>query len=336
MHNESAVRKPQRSYANGLALVCLAFIAILYVLSDYGPGAIIADPRLQIFKTVFVSIILETMPFLWIGVFLSAILHVYVPDRLIQRMIPRNPILGIIAASVLGIVFPLCECGIVPAIRRLINKGMPVYAASTFILVGPILNPLVFWSTFTAFRGRPEIAYGRMGLAFIVALIVGLIVYRFVRSNPLRVRENRDHEHDHSHENNKLAAVMGHAINEFFDMGKYIVFGAMIVGLLQTFVSQTDLASLGQASGSANALMMGLGFILSLCSTSDAFVAQSFVTSFSGGALIAFMVFGPMINLKGVLMMSAVFKTKFVALLVSLVVILVYAGTFVLDYVFLK
>ncbi|MCD9026506.1 permease [Cohnella sp. NL03-T5] len=315
----------------------------MYFLSNHAPATILNNPKLQIFKTIFLSIIMETMPFLWIGVFISALLHVFVSDQAMKKMIPKNPVLGILTASVLGIVFPLCECGMVPAIRRLINKGMPLYVATTFILVGPILNPIVFWSTFTAFRGRPEIAYGRMGLAFAVALAVGLIIYRFVHTNQLRVQvhahghsavNQHDHEH-HSHEN-KLVAVMGHAISEFFDMGKFIVFGAFLVGMLQTFVSQDNLVSLGQGQGSANALMMGLGFILSLCSTSDAFVAQSFVTTFSTGSLIAFMVFGPMMNLKGLLMMSAVFKTRFVLLLSALVVVLVYAGTLLLQYFFLK
>ncbi|WP_239614943.1 permease [Cohnella mopanensis] len=328
--------KPRKSYTNLFAIVCLAFIAAMYILSNYAPGTILDSPNLLIFKTVFVSIVLETMPFLWIGVFTSALLHVFVSDRLMKRMIPKNPILGIIAASVLGIIFPLCECGMVPAIRRLINKGMPLYVAITFILVGPIVNPIVFWSTLTAFRGRPEIAYARMGLAFAVALIVGLIIYRFVRANQMRVQEpSHSHEHDH-HRDNKLVTVMGHAISEFFDMGKFIIFGAFLVGLLQTFVSQADLVALGQGQGSANALMMGLGFILSLCSTSDAFVAQSFVTTFTPGSLVAFMVFGPMLNLKGVLMMSAVFRTKFVIMLSAFVIVLVYVGTLALDYTFLK
>ncbi|OPA73994.1 hypothetical protein BVG16_26085 [Paenibacillus selenitireducens] len=338
-------------HTNALAFVSLILIFILYAFSNYAPGTLLSNPKLQIFKTMFISIVLEAMPFILIGVIVSALIQVFVSDETVQRMIPKNPVLGIITASVLGIIFPICECGIVPAIRKLIKKGMPLHAATTFILVGPVLNPIVFWSTFTAFRTRPEITYTRMGLAFIVALIVGLFVYRFVRTDQLKVKDtsssevhqhHHDHHHHHQHHydapkeralfSNKCIEVMGHVVSEFFDMGKYLVFGSLLVALLQTFVANESLVHLGSSQTSANLLMMGLAFVLSLCSTSDAFVAQSFLPVFPTGSLIAFMVFGPMINLKGILMMLAVFRAKFVALLAIFVFVLVLSGSFLAEW----
>ncbi|MFF2907190.1 permease [Paenibacillus sp. NPDC057934] len=330
----------------GLSLVTML---ILYFFSTQEPGALLQNAKLQLFKMMFVSIIIEAMPFILIGVIISALLEVFVSEGTIKRMIPRNPVLGIITASVIGIIFPICECGMVPAVRRLIQKGMPLYVATTFIAVGPILNPIVFWSTFTAFRNRPELAFSRMGLAFLVALVMGLIVYRFVHPDQLRhsnATSHGGHEH-HVHAEGKttvarpsfrtrMMEVMHHSISEFFDMGKYLMFGALLVSLLQTFVPKESLAALGHGQGSANLLMMGLGFVLSLCSTSDAFVAQSFTTSFSGGALVAFMVLGPMLNLKGVLMMTAVFKSRFVVVYSVMVIIFVYAGTWLLEKLLLQ
>jgi uncharacterized membrane protein YraQ (UPF0718 family) len=219
---------------------------------------------------------------------------------------------------------------------------MPLYVAVTFILVGPILNPIVFLSTLTAFRNQPTVAYYRMGLAFVVALIVGLIVFQFVKSNQLReqvARPNENPHHHHDHKNNhashartnKFIEIVGHAVSEFFDMGKYLVFGSIIVALLQIIVSQNSLIELGKSGSMSNVLMMGLGFILSLCSTSDAFVAQSLQTIFTKSSLIGFMVFGPMINIKGILMMLAVFRSRFVLLLSTIVFIFVFIGTLVLQ-----
>ncbi|RKP53997.1 permease [Cohnella endophytica] len=357
MANTATEKKPNNWNSNTIAGLGLALILLLYFFSANAPGTILNNPKLQIFKSVFISIILEAMPFILIGVFISALIQVFVSDQMIQRVIPKNPILGIITASVLGIIFPLCECGMVPAIRKLIKKGMPLYAATTFILVGPILNPVVFLSTLTAFRSRPEIAYARMGLAFAVALVIGLIVYRFVNKDQLKGNSNpsvqahshshhhsEPHEHVHVHGHNdhrhprpnKIVELMGHTVSEFFDMGKYLIFGSVLVGLLQTFVAQSSLVALGQGQGSSNLIMMGLGFILSLCSTSDAFVAQSFMTTFSKGSLVAFMVFGPMLNLKGLLMMLAVFKTRFVVLMSILVFVFVYVGTIILEMTLFK
>ena len=115
-------------------------------------------------------------------------------------------------------------------------------------------------------------------------------------------------------------------------MGKYLVFGSILVGLLQTVVSQNALLAIGKGEVSSNLLMMGLGFILSLCSTSDAFVAQSFAGTFSQSSLVVFMVFGPMVNLKGILMMSAVFKPKFVVVLSALVFFFVIIGALLLEW----
>ncbi|WP_257131655.1 permease [Bacillus sp. AFS017336] len=334
-------RKPASSNRHFLIIISLIIVFLLYLSSTSGLSSVFSTAKLQVFKMVFISIIIEALPFVLIGVFVSAILQVFVTDQMVQRFIPKNPFLGIIAASVLGIIFPICECGMVPAIRKLIKKGMPLYVAVTFILVGPILNPIVFLSTLTAFRNQPVVAYYRMGLAFIVALIVGLIVFQFVKSNQLRdqvdqTKENH-HHHDHQHDpaslpvKNKFIEVMGHAVSEFFDMGKYLVFGSIIVALLQIIVSQNSLIELGNSGPAANILMMGLGFILSLCSTSDAFVAQSLQTIFTKSSLIGFMVFGPMINIKGILMMLAVFKSRFVLLLCTLVFIFVLIGTLVLQ-----
>ncbi|MGG2025730.1 permease [Gottfriedia sp. S16(2024)] len=331
-------QSPVNSNRHFLIIICLLFVFLLYISSTTGLSSVFSTTKLQVFKMIFISIIIEALPFILIGVFVSAILQVFVTDQMVQRFIPKNPLLGIIAASVLGIIFPICECGMVPAIRKLIKKGMPLYVAVTFILVGPILNPIVFLSTLTAFRNQPTVAYYRMGLAFVVALIVGLIVFQFVKSNQLREQVDQtkqDHlHHDNKHNtapNNKFIAIFGHAVNEFFDMGKYLVFGSIIVALLQIIISQSSLIELGKSGPSANFLMMGLGFILSLCSTSDAFVAQSLQTIFTKSSLVGFMVFGPMINIKGILMMLAVFRSRFVLLLSTLVFIFVFIGTLVLQ-----
>ncbi|KQL40256.1 hypothetical protein AN960_07235 [Bacillus sp. FJAT-25509] len=331
-------QSPVNSNRHFLIIICLLFVFLLYISSTTGLSSVFSTTKLQVFKMIFISIIIEALPFILIGVFVSAILQVFVTDQMVQRFIPKNPLLGIIAASVLGIIFPICECGMVPAIRKLIKKGMPLYVAVTFILVGPILNPIVFLSTLTAFRNQPTVAYYRMGLAFVVALIVGLIVFQFVKSNQLREQVDQTkhdhHHHDNKHNtapNNKFIAIVGHAVNEFFDMGKYLVFGSIIVALLQIIISQSSLIELGKSGPSANFLMMGLGFILSLCSTSDAFVAQSLQTIFTKSSLVGFMVFGPMINIKGILMMLAVFRSRFVLLLSTLVFIFVFIGTLVLQ-----
>ncbi len=313
--------------------------------------------HLQSFKIMFISIVLEAFPFILLGVVVSALLQTFVSEQTIQRLVPKNPILGILYACVIGILFPICECGMIPVMRRLLRKGMPLYIAVVFIVAGPILNPIVFASTFMAFRSRPDIAYSRMGLAFASAVMIGLIVYRFVRRNPLRSAIEAEHAHSHSehqhnhhehqhiqrhadHQHNlvehqhvqqhvehehvhrhggKLQTIMTHASEEFFEMGKYLIFGAMLAALVQTTMSRDWLVSVGTGEWSSHLFMMGFAYLISLCSTSDAFVASSFASTFSTGSILSFLVFGPMLDFKATIMLGAIFRARFVAVLSGLI-----------------
>ncbi|WP_394297923.1 permease [Gordoniibacillus kamchatkensis] len=341
---------------NVVIAACLVLLFLIVTSKSPPDFSFLTGDAMQNFKTLFLSIILEALPFVLLGVAVSAVLQSFVSERTIQRLIPRSPILGVLFACLMGIIFPLCECGMIPVVRRLMRKGMPVYIAVVFILVGPILNPVVYASTYMAFRTRPEMAYARMGLAFAIALIVGLLLARVLRGAGVvrggalpahadshghgaehvhthghdhggaqahhhrSVHEHEhahphehehahghDHDHDHAH-GGKLSSLLSHASEEFFEMGKYLIFGAMLTALIQTFVAREALVSIGQGPVVSNLFMMGFAYVLSLCSTSDAFVASSFATTFSAGSLLAFLVFGPMFDIKSTLMLLSVSK----------------------------
>ncbi|WP_166238268.1 permease [Paenibacillus turpanensis] len=297
-----------------------------------------SSDTLQNFKALFFGIVLEAFPFLLLGVLLSSLLQVFIKEDTIRKLMPRHPVIAVMISGLLGLLLPICECGAIPVVRRLIQKGMPVYAAMTFVLAGPVVNPVVFASTFMAFRSQPEMAYSRIGLAFAAAVAVGLLLYRFVRTSPLRGagRFQMAHGHDHHHgtsaqpfvaagraPENRFFTALGHASDEFFEMGKYLLFGALITALIQVGISREWLVSLGQSGLQSHLFMMGFAYLLSLCSTSDAFVAVSFAGTFSAGSLLTFLVFGPMIDLKGTIMLLSAFRTKFVILVSGLTAIIV-------------
>jgi Predicted permeases len=291
--------------------------------------------KLQTFKIIFISIILEALPFLLIGVLVSAILQAFVSDKLIGKLTPKHPIAGSLFGSLLGIVLPLCECGMIPIVRRLIRKGLPPYIGLTYIVAGPILNPVVVGATFAAFRTNRELAYSRFYLAFLVSFGLGLLLYYFMKSNPMKAEANRHHLHHHDHHHgstggsfmHKLAHTPGHAAEEFFDMGKFLLFGAFITAVLQSVISRSAIAAVADHDYGSQLFMMGLAYLLSLCSTSDAFVAASFNSLFPSTALLAFLVFGPMVDLKSTLMLLSVFRRKFVLAFILLLFALVWIGS---------
>jgi uncharacterized membrane protein YraQ (UPF0718 family) len=341
-------------------LVCAALLAQIFFVRDLSAWSF-DSARLQSFKIIFLSIILEALPFLLVGVLVSALLQAFVSDKLIQKITPRNPIAGVLFGSLLGIILPLCECGMIPIVRRLIRKGLPAYIGIIYIVAGPIINPIVFGATFAAFRTNRDLAYSRFYLAFLVSVSLGLILYAFMKQNPLKPEPisrqathlHQHHGHDHGHQEHKhehsqhvhlhehtneggilkkISDTPGHAAEEFFDMGKYLILGSLITALLQSFVSRASFASVADHELLSHIFMMGFAYALSLCSTSDAFVASSFNNMFPPAALLSFLVFGPMLDLKNTLMMLAVFRKKFVLKFSVLIAALVLVGSLLFDH----
>jgi len=315
-----------------IGLLCLLFIGgVLPRLSALNGAELMT--YMTVFKSMFISILLEALPFLLLGIFVSSIMQVVIPEAWIQKIIPKHPVLGVLVASFLGMLFPVCECGLIPVVRRLMAKGMPLYAGVTFILAGPIVNLVVISATFTAFRGRNEFVYSRVGLAILVSCIVGLIVYSFIRKDPRKLSGTNEFAQSSvqslsgNNKRNAIHQILRHSSDEFFDMGKYLILGAFITGLIQTLVPRAELIAIGQGEYTSHFFMLGFAYILSLCSTSDAFVASSFLTTFSASSLLTFLVFGPMIDFKGTLMLCSVFRLKFVIFLIVAVAIVVLGGS---------
>jgi len=272
-------------------------------------------------NTIFISILIEALPFILLGVIISGIIQIFVTDEMMAKAIPKNKFGAIVLASVIGALFPACECGIVPITRRLMAKGVPLYAAIPFMLTGPIINPVVLFATFVAFGNDWKIMIERGVVAFLVSLIVGLIL-----AVQFKTPQVKSEIHLHSAPkkmSEKIGEALKHTIDEFFSVGKFVIIGGLIAAAMQTYVKTSTLMALGHGAVSSNVVMMGLSYILSLCSSADAFIASSFRSTFNDSAIIAFLVFGPMFDIKNTLMMLSQFKTKFVFSLFAYVFILV-------------
>ncbi|OLQ46034.1 hypothetical protein BHT94_13005 [Bacillus licheniformis] len=279
-------------------------------------------------NSIFISILIEAIPFILIGVILSGIIQMFVSEEMIARIMPKNRFHAVLFGALAGVLFPACECGIIPITRRLLLKGVPLHAGVAFMLTAPIINPIVLFSTFIAFGNRWSVVFYRGGLALAVSVIIGIILsYQFKDSQLLKPDEPGHHHHHHHTLLQKLGGTLRHAIDEFFSVGKYLIIGAFIAAAMQTYVKTSTLLAIGQNDVSSSLVMMGLAFVLSLCSEVDAFIASSFSSTFSLGSLIAFLVFGAMVDIKNLLMMLAAFKKRFVFLLITYIVVLVLAGS---------
>jgi uncharacterized protein len=310
----------------GLTLVVLAVS-----LRELDFGSV---PGLQNFLLVFSSLLIEAVPFILLGAVVSAAIEVLIPARFFERLAGLPGPLQLPASALAGVAFPVCECGSVPVARRLAAKGLSPAAAVTFMLAAPILNPVVLASTAIAYRGRDTMwlmVGGRAVLGMLAAMAVGWVVAGRKDASILRETPLADDEHEHDQP--RAAAFFSHLSGDFVFMARFLIMGAAVAASLQTFVPQTVLGSVADAPVVALLSMMGLAFVLSLCSESDAFVAASFV-QFGPGAQLAFLVFGPMVDTKLGFLYSATFARWFLPVVIVVVGGVTLVGTLWIEVLF--
>jgi uncharacterized protein len=285
------------------------------------------DSLLQL-NTIFLSILIEAFPFVLIGVLIAGFIQIFVTEDHIRRLIPKNRFLAVTMSCLVGSAFPACECGIVPIVRRLISKGVPIHAGIGFLLTGPLINPIVILSTYMAFGNDMKMAGLRMGVGFVVAFIITLIISFLFKSNQLKHSvADFTSSTDHTKKEpfiHRVEGMMKHSIDEFFDVGKYLILGAFIAAFVQTYVSAKSLLLFGEGLVGSTTVMMGLAYFLSLCSEADAFIGASFRNLFPTSSILAFLVYGPMIDLKNTIMLLSVFRAKFVFILLILITMIVF------------
>jgi uncharacterized membrane protein YraQ (UPF0718 family) len=302
-----------------------------------------APSRMGDILMAFLSIVFEGAPYILIGTVFSGIIDAFLPAKLLDRVLPKSKVLATLIAGFLGLVFPVCECAVVPVIRRLVQKGLPLSCAVTYMLSAPIMNPIVAISTLTAFKefqglswataGNATMTIARLSLGYLVAVIVGLVVMRFKPGQVLRasiankIANAATAADDHVHApaagfNGKLVHAMRSSMRDFLDTAMYFAIGVAITSVFNTQINQGLLNTVAGNDWLAIPSLMGLAIVLSLCSTSDAFIAAP-MTAFSMAAKLAFLVFGPMMDIKLLFMYSSVFQRKVVvSLLIGLFILI--------------
>jgi uncharacterized protein len=311
-----------------VALIFIGLVlVVIIVLAVSGTGQS-AESIISIFSTRFLGIFIEAVPFLLFGSLVSGMIDSFLTVEDITRFVPRNPILATIAGVFLGFAFPVCECGVVPVVRRLFNKGLPMWVGITFLLAAPVMNPIVLVSTYVAFGFGP-VLIGRVVFTIIVAIGAGLVFALGARpQDVLRPRSlmpirGGSGEMPLPVVSRKpllagLSATLRSANNEFFEMGRYLIIGSLLAATMQTLIAPDVLITLGKGPVISVLMMQAMAFVLSVCSTVDAFLALSFIGTFTTGSIITFLTFGPMVDIKSTLMFMGVFQKRTVLYLVLL------------------
>ncbi|MDG4772325.1 permease [Solwaraspora sp. WMMD792] len=307
----------------------LAFLLIGLVIFREPLANLISDPRLQTWTTVFVSVMVQAMPFLVFGVVLSAVIAVFVPRSFWAKALPKHPALAVPVASAAGVVLPGCECGSVPIAGSLIRRGVTPAAALAFLLAAPAINPIVLVATAVAFPNNPEMVVGRGVASLLVAVVMGWLWLRLGRTDWIRLPHRPDLD-DLSRARAFWAAVR----HDIMHAGGFLVIGAMAAASINVLVPERWLQTLADNPVLSILALAVLAVLLSICSEADAFVAAS-LSQFSLTSRLVFLVVGPMVDLKLVSMQAGTFGRRFAyrfapATFLIAVVVAVAVGTVLL------
>lgn len=263
------------------------------------------DPALQTWATVFVSIAVQALPFLVLGVLVSGAITAFVPPSAFRRILPANPAAAVPVAGMAGLLLPGCECGSVPVAGGLLRRGVPPAAAFTFLLSAPAINPVVLIATAVAFPGRPEMVLARFVASLAVAVVVGLLWARFGQERWVRVQHRPEVV-----AGARFPVFVETARHDFLHAGGFLVVGALLAATLNVLVPRDIYEQVASDPVLGVLALTLLAVVMSICSEADAFIAAS-LPEFSPAALLTFMVVGPMVDLKLVALQAGTFGRSF-------------------------
>jgi uncharacterized membrane protein YraQ (UPF0718 family) len=305
-----SVRAPESAQPRGRwyrpgSIDAIAVTVIVVVLARGWLLDLIDSARALTLVTVFVSIMVQSLPFLVLGTILSAAITAFVPTRFFARALPRNQVAAVPVAGAAGALLPACECGSVPVARALMRRGVAPAAALAFLLASPAINPVVLVATAVAFPGQPSMVLARFTASLITAVVMGWLWLRLGR--PGWLRPTRAHD---PHTDRGWSAFWESCRHDVVQAGGFLVVGAFAAAALNVTVPPRWLEVIADNPVLSVIVLALLAVLLSICSEADAFVAAS-LTQFSLTARLAFLVVGPMVDLKLFAMQVGSFGPRF-------------------------
>ncbi|GAA1642925.1 permease [Microbacterium flavum] len=313
----------------GLVLLGVLVVAGLVALAIGSPGPALPT-RLQDGLTLSISVLIESMPFVVLGVLLSIVVQVWVPPGVIERWMPRRAWARRMVLSLLGMLVPVCECGNVPFARGLMMRGFTVPETLTFLIAAPIVNPIVIITTHQAFGFDDGILIARLLGGFAVANLIGwlysrhpdpdgLITERFAAS--CEFAQDLDGAQARDRGRRSLAQF----VVELRAVLPALIIGSALAGAVQVLVPRDALLAIGSNPALSIIAMIILAMIVSICSNVDSFFALSFASTFTPGSIVAFLLVGPLVDVKMLALLRTTFRTKVLGGLVVIVVLFAIA-----------
>ncbi len=288
------------------SLELLGLILLLAILFRSALQNLFAASGMRTWATVFVSVCVQAVPFLVLGVVVSGAIAAFVPASFFRRILPERAGLAVPMAGACGVLLPGCECGSIPIANRLMDREVRPAAALAFLLSAPAINPVVLVATAVAFTTDHRMVWARLVAGLLTAVLVGLIWERIGRPEWLAPRLRSAAGEDAG----GWPAFLATMRTDFTQAAGFLVLGAGVAASFKVLVSQRWMEHIGSSILLSVLLMAALAFMLALCSEADAFVAASFSAIPMVGKLV-FLTVGPAVDVKLVALQAGTFGRRF-------------------------
>jgi uncharacterized membrane protein YraQ (UPF0718 family) len=333
LRRPAAPARSSRAARTAVALgLGVAVVAALFLIDAFAPTLFPASlpNRAQDGLTLAISVLIESLPFVVLGVLLSIVVQVWVPPGVMERWMPRRAWARRAVMSLLGMFIPVCECGNVPFARGLLMRGFSVPEAMTFLIAAPIVNPIVIITTHQAFGWSDGILVARLVGGYLIANLLGWLYSRHPDPDALLTERFRDACELVVHEpGGRWRRSLAQFVVELRAVMPALVIGSAIAGGVQVLVPRETLLAIGSNPALSIVAMIALAMVVSICSNVDSFFALSFASTFTPGAIVAFLLVGPLVDIK----MLALMRTTFVTRVLVGIVIVVILSAFVIGTV---
>ncbi len=302
-------------------VVGAAFVVALLAVALLTPGPALPT-RAQDGLTLALSVLIESLPFVVLGVVLSIVVQVWVPPGVIERWMPKNPWGRRAVLSLLGMLIPVCECGNVPFARGLLMRGFSVPETLTFLIAAPIVNPIVIITTHQAFGFDDGILIARLLGGYAIANLIGWLYSRHPDPDGLVTdRFRATCEIVETEGGGRGRRSLAQFVVELRAVMPALVIGSAVAGGVQVLVPRDALLAIGSNPALSIVAMIALAMIVSICSNVDSFFALSFASTFTPGSIVAFLLVGPLVDVKMLALLRTTFRTRALAGIVVIVLL---------------
>jgi uncharacterized membrane protein YraQ (UPF0718 family) len=323
LHEPSSTARALVWAGVGVAVV-LALFAIDLLLPSLYPLSL--STRAQDGLTLAISVLIESLPFIALGVVLSIVVQVWVPPGVIERWLPRAAWARRAVLSLLGMLIPVCECGNVPFARGLLMRGFSVPETMTFLIAAPIVNPIVIITTHAAFGFDDGILIARLVGGYAIANLIGWLYSLHRDPDGLLTERFRETCELVAHEpGGRVRRSLAQFVVELRAVMPALIIGSAIAGAVQVLVPRETLLAIGSDPALSIVAMIALAMVVSICSNVDSFFALSFASTFTPGSIVAFLLVGPLVDVKMLALLRTTFTTRTLAGVVVVVVLSAFA-----------